>query len=95
MGAIVELCDGAYPGGEGRMRRHVGHALAVEQHRAAVAQAAHIVVAAPSHTAPLLTPLARAPAPPEASTFIGLPSRTTKFLNVLFAVTFQTNGLNG
>jgi hypothetical protein len=30
--------------------RRVGHGLAVQQHRAAITQAAHILIATPSHT---------------------------------------------
>jgi hypothetical protein len=56
------------------MHRHIGHALTVQQHRAAITQAAQVLVATPSHTVSFLTPLVRATAPPKASTFIGLPS---------------------
>src|SRR6266850_3094204 len=75
-GEIVELRDGMYPGGEGRMCRHIRHSLTVQQYRAAITQPAHILVATPSHTVSFLTPLVRATAPPKASTFIGLPSNS-------------------
>jgi hypothetical protein len=71
VGEIVELCNGAYARREGRMRRHVGHSLTVQQHRATITQAAHILVAASSHTVPFLTLHVFATAPPRVSTFIG------------------------
>src|SRR5262245_22720147 len=39
---------------EGRVLRHIGYALAVQQHSAAIAQSAHILFAATSHDGPFL-----------------------------------------
>src|SRR5262249_23712837 len=72
VGEIVELRYGAYSRGEGRMGGHLTHSFAVQQHGAAVAQAAHIVIATPSHTASSLALLVHATGQPKASTFIGL-----------------------
>jgi hypothetical protein len=52
VGKIVKLRDRPYAGCESGMRGYVGNALAVEQHRSAIAQAAHILIAAASHKAP-------------------------------------------
>src|SRR5215510_5737337 len=65
MGKVVELRDCADPSGEGRMGRHIGHSFTVQQHRAAITKAAHIVIATPSHTASFLELLVRATALPK------------------------------
>jgi hypothetical protein len=57
VGEIVELRDGTYAGGGGRVRRHIGHTLTVQQHSAAITEAAHVFIATPSHTTRLLTSL--------------------------------------
>src|SRR5215831_11692091 len=47
------------------MGGHVTHSFAVQQHGAAIAQAAHIVIATPSHTASFLELLVQATALPK------------------------------
>jgi hypothetical protein len=52
VGDVVEVGERAYGGGEGRVIGDVLDTLAVEEHRAAIAQPAYVVRTTPCHAAP-------------------------------------------
>jgi len=61
VGKVVEPRDRAHAGCESGMRRHIGYSLAIEQHSTAIAETAHVVIAAADHITSSLTPLGQRP----------------------------------